>query len=347
MLNPIARLLLRLLLPTSLGVICVAGAIVGCRSTPKASGPGQFLQRTGDEIVVCGQLVHTGTPVLLWMDPGGYDAYRVDRRFAPLSASGWDDTKKQVKGMSTPNRYNIRQANLTEEQLEQVRGGGWDLPLLQTKVDQFVLHYDQAGTSRQCFNILHDHRDLSVHFMLDLDGTIYQTLDLKERAWHATIANDRSIGIEIANIGAYAPGETGILEQWYRKTPDGKTRVFLPLSAGMSAMRTPNFIGYPARPEPVVGEVQGRELRQYDLTPEQYKALTHLTATLCTVFPRIQCDYPRDGSGKLLRRKLTETEFINYRGVLGHYHVQADKIDPGPAMQWDTVIDGAKQLMKK
>jgi len=39
----------------------------------------------------------------------------------------------------------------------------------------------------QCFKVLHDHRDLSVHFMLDLDGTIYQTLDLKERAWHATI----------------------------------------------------------------------------------------------------------------------------------------------------------------
>jgi N-acetyl-anhydromuramyl-L-alanine amidase AmpD len=37
--------------------------------------------------------------------------------------------------------------------------------------------------------------------MLDLDGTIYQTLDLKERASHATIANSRSIGIEIANMG--------------------------------------------------------------------------------------------------------------------------------------------------
>ena len=53
--------------------------------------------------------------------------------------------------------------------------------------------------------MLHDLRGLSVHFMLDLDGTIYQTLDLKEGAWHATVANGRSIGIEIANIGAYPP----------------------------------------------------------------------------------------------------------------------------------------------
>ena len=58
--------------------------------------------------------------------------------------------------------------------------GGWDIPLLQRVVDQFVIHYDVAGTSRNCFEVLQDKRGLSVHFMLDLDGTIYQSLDLKE-----------------------------------------------------------------------------------------------------------------------------------------------------------------------
>ena len=108
---------------------------------------------------------------------------------------------------------------LTDAELERVRGGGWDLPLLQRVVDQFVIHFDARGTSRRCFEVLHDLRGLSVHFMLDLDGTIYQTLDLKEGAWHATIANGRSIGIEIANIGAYPPDESKPLETWYR--PDG------------------------------------------------------------------------------------------------------------------------------
>ena len=73
---PIVRRFFRLLLPTALGVVCLAGAFTGCRASPKAVAPGQFLQRAGDEIVVCGQLVHTGAPVVLWMDPGGYDAYR-------------------------------------------------------------------------------------------------------------------------------------------------------------------------------------------------------------------------------------------------------------------------------
>src|ERR1700756_3596833 len=62
--------------------VCVASlcvlmlALAGCQTAPR---PGTFVQRTGDEIVVCGQFVHTGTPVVLWIDPGGYDAYRVER----------------------------------------------------------------------------------------------------------------------------------------------------------------------------------------------------------------------------------------------------------------------------
>ncbi|MGD0411615.1 MAG: hypothetical protein ABSC18_07900, partial [Verrucomicrobiota bacterium] len=43
----------------------------GCASTP-----GKLLRRRGDEIVVAGQLFHTGTRVVLWTDPGGFDAYR-------------------------------------------------------------------------------------------------------------------------------------------------------------------------------------------------------------------------------------------------------------------------------
>jgi N-acetylmuramoyl-L-alanine amidase len=40
--------------------------------------PGQHELREGDEIVVAGQFFHTGTKVVLWMDPGGYDAYRFE-----------------------------------------------------------------------------------------------------------------------------------------------------------------------------------------------------------------------------------------------------------------------------
>ncbi len=162
---------------------------------------GQKLERRGDEIAVCGQFYHTTAPVVLWMDPGGYDAYRLERRFVPLAQAATSPRDKAARPPA--NRFSLRQRGLSAGEIERVRGGGWDLLTLQKVIDQFVVHYDVRGTSKACFEVLHDIRGLSVHFMLDLDGTIYQTLDVKEQAWHATVANGRSIGIEIANIGGY------------------------------------------------------------------------------------------------------------------------------------------------
>jgi N-acetyl-anhydromuramyl-L-alanine amidase AmpD len=322
--------------------LSVAVLFAGCQTAPR---PGTFAPRKGDEIVVAGQFVHTGTPVVLWLDPGGYDAYRVERRFGPIDKADWESSQAEGRDRRSPNRYNLRTSGLSTNEIEQVRGGGWDLPLLQRVVDQFVIHFDVAGTSRQCFRTLQDARGLSVHFMLDLDGTIYQTLDLKERAWHATTSNNRSVGIEIANMGAYPVNGKNPFAEWYAKEPNGQTRITLPASYGDGGIRTKGFVGHPARPEPVEGVIQGKDLVQYDFTPEQYQALIKLTATLCTALPRIKCDYPKDAAGKLIPRKLPDAELKRYEGVLGHYHIQTDKVDPGPAFQWDYVIGHARRLL--
>lgn len=345
-----------------------------CTTVPR---PGTPLARRGDEIMVAGQLFHTGAPVVLWIDPGGYDAYRTEKRFAPWDKSAWTPPQPssgegassgRAAGPATPNRYGLRfertPDKLPPDLFEQVRGGGWDLPALQQRIDQFVIHYDAAGASRQCFKVLHDRRGLSVHFMLDLDGTIYQTLDLKERAWHATTSNDRSIGIEIANIGAYPlpppssdpstdRGETSPrhplpppLSSYYTTDASGRTTITLPPHLGDGGIRTPNFVPRPARPDPVVGTIQGGAYIQFDLTPEQYDSLIKLTATLCTIFPNLPCDYPRDADGALIPHKLEDAHLAAYRGLLGHYHIQANKIDPGPAFDWDRVVTGARRLMQ-
>src|SRR5208282_817420 len=96
---------------------------------------GALEARRGDEIVAAGQFFHTGTRVVLWMDPGGYDAYRVERRFSPLGKADWEDSRKEVKTLTTPNRYGVRTNSLTPEEMARTRGGGWDLPLLQRVVD--------------------------------------------------------------------------------------------------------------------------------------------------------------------------------------------------------------------
>jgi hypothetical protein len=44
--------------------------IAGCKATQRAEKPGARLERNGDEIVVAGQMFHTGAPVVLWTDLG-------------------------------------------------------------------------------------------------------------------------------------------------------------------------------------------------------------------------------------------------------------------------------------
>ena len=363
-------------------VICLMFVVllVGCASKPKV---GQRLQRQGDEIVIAGQYFHTGAPVVLWTDPGGYDAYRTERRFVPWEIASFEATEKEAAEnrrlkkdgtiVDSPNRYGIRftpstrsattattrpsvgrrpnrrgegGSKLTSEQFDQVRGGGWPLELVQEKVDQFVYHYDVAATSRGCFRTLHDMRNLSVHFMLDLDGTIYQTLDVKERAWHASESNSRSVGIEICNIGAYSTRERKRLESYYRKDDNGKTQFVLPVWA-KDSLRVKGFVPRPARDEMIIAQVQGNTYHQYDLTPQQYDSLIKLTAALCTNLPRINPDYPRDANGHLITKVLDDSVWEKYSGLLGHYHVQENKQDPGPAFQWDKVINGARKLMGK
>ncbi len=306
------------------------------------------LARSGDEIVVCGQLFHTTTRVVLWTDPGGFDAYRVEPRFGPDGSPADRKTKPDLSksGPGWRSHYDMRRRGLSREEIERLRGG-WDIPTLQRVVDQFVIHFDAVGTSRWCFQVLHDERGLSVHFMLDLDGTIYQTLDLKESARHATIANGRSIGIEVANIGAFPINDRARIDRWYKPGPDGMMRVVHPGTSQPLKLDTSALELKPIRQELIIGTVQGQELQQFDFTPQQYEALAKLTATLCTIFPKIRCDYPRDASGVLRREKLPSSDYEAYQGILGHFHVQTNKVDPGPAFQWDRLIDSSRMLIAR
>jgi N-acetyl-anhydromuramyl-L-alanine amidase AmpD len=302
--------------------------------------PGERLERLGDEIMVCGQLFHTGAPVVLWTDRGGYDAYRAHCHFNPK------ETYPTRAGDNPPaQRYHTLRRHLPEEVKADVSSNGWDLERLQEHVDLFVLHYDVCSTSRQCFKVLHDLRGLSVHFMLDLDGTIYQTLDVKERAWHAGSANDRSVGIEIANIGAYK--DMVELEKWYARDERGKPYVSLPAWMGDGGLRTAGYVARPARGAPVEGDIQGQRLMQYDLTDEQYDSLIRLTATLCQALPRIEPDYPRDERGALRTSLLTDEEVAAFSGVIGHYHVSSVKVDPGPAFDWERLMDGVQRELRR
>lgn len=326
-------------------IVCAVVATSCSRSAEVR--PGTRVPRHGDEIIVAGQMFRTGTPVVLWMDPGGYDAYRVERRFSPIEESNWSNSVRAVRELRTPNRFDTRRGRLTESQRERVRGGGWDLELLRQIVDQFVIHYDVEGTAQRCFYTLHDRRGLSVHFLLDLDGTIYQTLDLKERAWHTRASNDRSIGIEIANLGAYGEDEADPFDQWYFSDPDGGIHISIPTHLGNGGIRTENFVGRPAQNGLIEGEIHDRILRQFDFTREQYEALILLAASLSEIFPNLKLEYPTDSEGGLITTQLSAEEIERHQGLIGHFHLQKNKVDPGPAFSWEFVVRRARALLEE
>ncbi|HEX2860055.1 MAG TPA: peptidoglycan recognition family protein [Lacunisphaera sp.] len=292
-------------------LLVVLGVLAGCRTDPRVASPSL---PDGNTFIVAGQRFDAGTPVVTWLAPEGYNAY----------ASALPNHGRRMFDGQKPT------------------DPAPSLGALRRHLDQFVLHYDTVGVSRACFQVL-QRRGLSAHFLLDVDGTIYQTLDLQERAWHAGSSNDRSIGIEMASLGAYPPDAAGILSNWYRREPTGQVRLVPPASVGNPRLRTPDFRGRPQRPDAVRGRIHGQDLVQYDFTPEQYAALIKLTAALHRVFPRIELDYPRDDQGRLVEGKLPDEALAKFRGVLGHYHLQFNKVDPGPAFQWDPVINGARR----
>lgn len=270
--------------------------------------------RAGEEIVIAGRRFGAGVPVVVWSEPGGYDGYRETAFFArtPGAAAARYDGRPGLEPGATP------------ESVARV-------------VDQVVVHYDAVGTSRGCFRVLHDLRGLSCHFLIDLDGTVYQTLDVRERAWHATRANDRSVGVELANVGAFAPEDADALDAWYTPGPSGSGVVTLPASLGDGGVRTAGFVARPARSARFEGVINGHRLVAYDLTEEQYRSLIALVVTLRGALPGIEARVPRGPDGRVADGVLTDEQFASFRGVLGHQHVQANKVDPGPAFDWERV----------
>ena len=77
-------------------------------------------------------------------------------------------------------------------------------------IDMVILHYTGMQTATAALDRMCDAAaDVSAHYMVDEDGTVYRLVPEDRRAWHAGVSywqgatniNDRSIGIEIVNPG--------------------------------------------------------------------------------------------------------------------------------------------------
>lgn len=301
----------------------------------------QQQRRQGYEVVACGLGFPCAARVVTWREEGGLDGYR-----APEPHTNGEHAQtfgrrreggQEVEALPSGRECRV----LCEERKHEA------LRVLRQRVQQMVLHYDGCGTAQRCFRVLHDERRLSAHFIVDVDGTIYQTLDAVERAWHATVANDASVGVEIANAGAWPRSEEerkegrlpARLQAWYERSSsssgegDDRYRLLMPPGEVPACASLPPF----EPPEQLAlchGEVHGTPLVQVAFTEAQVGALAALGAALQTALPLLSAEFPRDPSGKPSWRQLEAQALKAHRGMLGHFHVQTNKVDPGPALPW-------------
>jgi N-acetylmuramoyl-L-alanine amidase len=79
------------------------------------------------------------------------------------------------------------------------------------RVDLIVLHYTAMASAAEVLARLCDPGpEVSAHYLIDRDGTVFALVDETMRAWHAGAGewggegdvNSRSIGIELQNTGA-------------------------------------------------------------------------------------------------------------------------------------------------
>ena len=158
--------------------------------------------------------------------------------------------------------------------------------------NMLMAHWDVCLSSKSCFKIL-EKRNLSVHFLIDNDGTIFQIMDCNDIAFHAgnRPVNNNSIGVEISN--AYYPK----YQKHYEKQ------------------------GFGPRPTWEGVRVHGRELEPFlGFYQVQIDAFMALAKSLNNAYgikletPQTNTVHPLAKSGK-------------YNGIVNHYHVTKRKID--------------------
>jgi hypothetical protein len=167
-------------------------------------------------------------------------------------------------------------------------------------IKQFVIHHDGCSSADMCFNVLQNERGLSCHFLIDNDGTVYQTVDLSLAAWHAGAWNTNSIGVELCNRGDAKKEPT-----YYSSGKHGPQR------------------------RQKACKINGHTYLAHDYTDEQYDALRKLTRALLRLLPNLPAEYPQTSPGVQEWNTMPPSASFSFSGLIGHYHLIPEKWDPG------------------
>jgi len=153
-------------------------------------------------------------------------------------------------------------------------------------ISMVVLHYTGMRSGAEALERMRDPRaEVSAHYMIEEDGTVFRLVPEEKRAWHAgrsywrgvTDVNSAGIGIELVNPG----------HEWgYRPFTDAQMDSLVPLLADMVRRHDiprANVVGHsdvaPARKE------DPGELFEWETLARHHLALPTPKVTLGTPFP--------------------------------------------------------------
>ena len=283
-------------------------------------------------IIACEQTVDIGTRVVGWSEKQGF--------LCP-----------NPRGRKNCSQHNLplNDAPSQEYKSYKIKNSQTAYRELTKNVHQLVLHYDVCYTSYHCHQLMKESPFKGSHFYLDIDGTIFQTCDLY---WKTNTApaddrkgNERAIHIEISNLS----WEALATESEYYPTKKDKYKkagkdwkLVLPGEYKAKILKNP----FNAVPDRTYGDrgyfskkINGKIVRMWDFTEQQYESLVKLCIGLNKLLPAIKLRVPFDkktGRHPLDRLK----NYSRFAGVLGHCHVQNGstglecKYDPGSAFNW-------------
>ncbi len=301
-----------------LAAIAATAAVLIGTSCAHAPRPGTPLVRRGDEIVIGGQLFHTGAQVVLWNDPGGLDGYRPTGVAQEASATG--------RGV----RARLPKAR--------------DHAALGQVVRTLIVDSGASGSARAAF-AAQQHTHATAHFIVDVDGVVYQTLDIADCAARGSRGDPTAVVVHLAHTGIYATASHAALANWYARDARGPVLRW-PSGTGDWGVRTPGFTARPARAALLAGTLHGRTHHQYDFTDEQYEALATLSAALMAVLPAIEARVPTDADGTVVDTSLPADQRGALRGLAAAHHLDAAALGPGPGSDWSRLLAGIRRLRR-
>ena len=259
--------------------------------------------RPSGNLIIANQTFKTDAPIVTFMDPPYWNAtshncFVTENDPRPLCTPGKDG---QVPYGKLPSPYTQR---YTSRPALRRYGATPPLDAVKAVIRQFVVHHDGCSSSDMAFGVMQNERGLSCHFLIDNDGTIFQTIDLALAAYHAAEWNFGSIGVELCNRG-----DVKLDANYYSSGKHGPDR------------------------KPVPCRINGHTFLAFEFTKQQMDSFKLLARALQHYLPNIPAEYPQSSPGvqhwDTLPAQGSGGSFA-FSGYIGHYHLTGQKWDPGP-----------------